>query len=279
MLNMLSTFPPYDPFDWINVMMYEPAFKAYMFIGGVIFWLVGHIFLSIAIYHMTKKQGYKKLWLSFIPLVNFIPLGKLVGKTTVWGMKIKNVGLWASITGIIYAVFTFILKFGDYVEIFEFLFNVTVIFENQFLVSWVELTTTSPVEIEVTRVVANVYMILSALYDVASIANLFFYVSLVFLVFRLYCPQRSFLFSILSVFIDPLFGIFLFVCRKNPKHVIIRQAPPQGGYYGGGYYGAPRNYNENAKNTNQKPENPFPEFDGESSDSNKNSNTDDDFFN
>ena len=251
-----------------QMMLYveSPQFEIYSIISSAIFWLVGHIFLSIAIYHMTKKQGYKKLWLSFIPLVNLIPLGKLVGKTTVWGMKIKNVGFWACITTAVSFVSNILLEIGYYVYLFEYAFNVTVEVTNEFLYLWMIQD----------NIFWEAFNLISLAFDLAYI---FFYVSLVFMVFRLYCPQRSFLFSILSVFIDPLFGIFLFVCRKNPKHVIVRVQPPQGGYYGGGYYGAPRNYNENAKNTNQKPENPFPEFDGESNDSNKNSNTDDDFFN
>ena len=55
----------------------SPAYAVYSLVVEVLFWLVGHLFLSFAILHLSKKQGYKKLWLSFVPFVNFILLGKV----------------------------------------------------------------------------------------------------------------------------------------------------------------------------------------------------------
>jgi hypothetical protein len=248
----------------------DPRMELASFIGQVIFWLVGHIFLSISIYYMTKKQGYKKLWLSFIPLVNLIPLGKLLGKTVVWGKTIKNVGVWACIFCAISTVVNFLLNIGYYLSLAQTAFGVTFVITNDFLYSW----------IMGTNAVAMVISYVSLIFDLGYI---FFYVSLVFLTFRLYNPGRAFLYAILSVFIDPLFGIFLFVSRKNPRYIVVHRQPPQGGYYGGGYYGGgyyngnPQNFNNNQnQNQNQKPENPFPEF-GEGE--NKSTDTGDDFFN
>ena len=242
----------------------DPRMELMSFITEVIFWLVGHIFLSISIYHMTKKQGYKKLWLSFIPLVNFIPLGKLLGKTVVWGKTIKNVGVWACVFCAISTLVNFVLSIGYYLNLVQTAFGVTFVITNEFLYSW----------ILGTNVVAMVISYVSLIFDLGYI---FFYVSLVFLTFRLYNPGRAFLYAILSVFVEPLFGIFLFVSRNNPKHVIVRVQPPQGGYYGGGYYGG---YNPQQPPQNKKPvENPFPEFGDEENKGSNSSSSSDDFFN
>ena len=240
----------------------SPAYAVYSLVVGVLFWLVGHLFLSFAILHLSKKQGYKKLWLSFIPFVNFILLGKVVGKTVVWGVKLKNVGFWVCITSAVSALFSFLINLGYYVSLFEYIFNVTVEVSSKFIYSW--LTAENPV-----------WTLLYYASSIIDIAYIFFFVSLVFLTFRLYNPQRSFLYAILSVFVPELFGIFLFVSRKNPKHVIVRVQPPQGGFYGGGFYGTPQNFNQNSQNANKKHENPFPEFDEDE----KPTDTGDDFFN
>ena len=243
----------------------EPSFVLLSFISEVIFWLVGHLFLSFSIYHMTKKEGYKKLWLSFIPLVNFIPLGKLLGKTVVWGKTINNVGTWTCIFCAISTFVNFLLNVGYYMNLTTIAFGWTYNISSNLILSW----------INGTHILSIIISYVSLVFDIAYI---FFYVSLVFLTFRLYNPQRAFLYAILSVFIEPLFGIFLFVSKNNPRYVIIRQQPPQnyyGGYYGGGYYND-NNQNFNNQNNNQQPENPFPEF-GESED--KPTDTGDDFFN
>ncbi len=253
----------------IEQTLQDPRLELISFISEVIFWLVGHILLSISIYYMTKRQGYKKLWLSFIPIVNFIPLGKLLGKTVVWGKTIKNVGVWACVFCAISTFVNFLINIGYYMGLAGIAFNWSYNISSNFINSW----------INGTHILSIITSYVSIIFDLGYI---FFYVSLVFLTFRLYNPQRSFLYAILSVFFEPLFGIFLFVSRNNPRYVVIRREQPQnqGGYYGGGYYGGgyyngnPQNFNN--QNQNKQPENPFPEF-GESED--KSTDTGDDFFN
>lgn len=256
--------------EQMMVLVNDPRVELMSFIAEVIFWLVGHLFLSASIYYMSKRQGYKKLWICYVPLINFIPLGKILGKTIVWGKTIKNVGVWTCIFCAISVLFDFIINIGYYLGLVEIAFNVTIVYTSDFAYSWVNGT----------NIVAIILSYVSLIFDLGYI---FFFVSLVFLTFRLYNPQRALIYAIFSVFVDPLFGIFLFVSRKNPRYVVIRQQPPQnqggyyGGYYGGGYYnGNPQNFNNQNQNENKKPENPFPEF-GESE--NKSTDTGDDFFN
>ncbi len=263
MFNLLSGSLDYT--TMLDSILSSPTYVLFSVIFDIVVWVVGHLFLSIAIFTMTKKQGYKKLWVSFVPFFNLIPLGKLVGKTTVWGLKLKNVGVWACITGIVSAFFTFIIDLGYYINLVELIFPIKFQITNEFLLTWIDNT----------NVVWFITYYGSSLFDLAYI---FFNVSLVFLVFRLYRPQSAILYALLSVFIEPLFGILLFTCRNNPKHVIVRpQTPYGGGYYGGGYYGG---YNPQQPPQNKKPvENPFPEFGDEENKSNDSSSSSDDFFN
>ena len=117
MLNLLAIVPDYTMM--VENMLNSPEFALISFISDIVVWLVGHLFLSFAIFIMCKKQGFKKLWLSFIPFINLIPLGKLVGKTTVWGVKLKNVGFWACITGIVCTLCNFLLDIGYYLSLIE----------------------------------------------------------------------------------------------------------------------------------------------------------------
>lgn len=267
MFNLLSGSSNYT--EIMNNIQNSPEFIAFSEIGSFVFWLIGHVFLSLAIYTMTKKQGFKKLWVSFIPFYNLIPLGKLVGKTTVWGVKLKNVGVWACIMGIVSTVVTFIIDLGYYKDLVEFVFPVKIQITSEFLISWTEQTSLE-------------WLIAYYVSFVIDLAYIFFHVSLVFMVFRLYNPNRALIYAIISVFIDPAFGICLFISRNNPRYIIVRPQPPQGGYYGGyyggGYYGG--GYNNQQPYQNQKPiENPFPEFEDEDAKKDNSSNSSDDFFN
>ena len=264
MFNLLSGSLNYT--EMMNNIQNSPEFKLFSEIGNLVIWLIGHLFLSLAIYTMTKKQGYKKLWVSFIPFYNLIPLGKLIGKTTVWGVRIKNIGVWACILGFVSTFFSFIINLGYYLSIVEYLFNIQFLITNEFLYTWLTNTNVA-------------WIIVYYASYVVDLAYIFFYVSLVFMVFRLYNPRRALIYAIISVFIDPAFGICLFISRNNPKHIIVRpQTPYAGGGYYGGFYGG---YNPNQQPPqNQKPvENPFPEFGEEESKSDNSSNSSDDFFN
>ena len=248
-------------------------FELISFIGDCVIWAVGHVFLSIAVYTLAKRFGCKKLWLSFIPFFNLIPLGAVVGKTTVWGMKIKNIGVWVCITGIATFVINLFLNIGYYVNIF-YPGDDLLMPKNAFWYSWFEQSITPTAES-----FNLIYVITSCVGGLFSLAKIFFEVSLIFMVFRLFKPQSYFMFSLLSVFVSPLFGILLFVCRNNPKHVIIRAQPPQNFYGGyGGYYSnsqRPQNFT-NAEESKKQKDEPFPEFNDEDKGSDSN---DDGFFN
>ncbi|MBQ3234580.1 MAG: hypothetical protein IJA97_00290 [Clostridia bacterium] len=235
-------------------------------ISSVVIWLVGHVFMAIAIWVMAKNKGINKgRWLALIPFANYYLLGKIIGEAVVWGKKIKNVGLWAMIFYIISSVVNFFLDIGSYIYDIQIIFSVEFSFTNAFIKSWVYGTS----------VLYRIILYTSFIWDIAYI---FFEVSMIFLVFRLYRPQSAMLYSLLSIFLNPpLFGILLFVVRKNER-ISFKQYfyTPYNNPYGNPYQTP--NQNQNPAEPPKAPEDPFPEFSNKSGEQNSNSSDKDDLF-
>ncbi len=227
--------------------------------SSIIIWLVGFIFMAIAIRYMAKKLNINKgLWMAFIPFVNWLLLGKIVGNAVVWGKKIKNVGLWAMILSIAQTVLMLLLNIGYYLYQAQIVFKVNFLFTSQFLIDWVNGE-------------GVLYLMVNLLSFAVSIAFIFFEVSVIFLIFRLYAPESALLFSLLSLFIDPpLFGILLFVVRKRERRSFKQYYTvynPYANYTGYGNQNSPQNKPQNSD------VDPFPEF---SNGKDKSSNSSDD---
>jgi hypothetical protein len=251
----------------LNSMITEEQLIVPTFFTSVVVEVVTFILMALGIYTMAKRQNLNKKWLAFIPFFNFILLGRVLGSAIVWGKKIKNVGLWVTITSLISTVFNLFLNYGYYLVIIQKIFNVTVYFDtNSF---WYLLATGKGV----------VYNVLSIVSFVPDLAYIFFEVSLIFMVFRMYAPERSLLYSLASVFIEPFFGILLFMVRNRKRHSrdeFIQHRTYTYNPFNNPYGGFENNRNNQQNQPNQKSvEDPFPEF----SDKNASSKSDgDDLF-
>ncbi len=234
-------------------------------IGNLLFWLVGHVFMAIALVVMAKNKGIKKgVWIAVVPFVNYFLLGKIIGEAVVWGKKIKNVGLWVMIFSLTTTILNLIINFGDYLAYFAVAFKLEVTVTNPFLIGWFSGT-------------SILYTIVYYFSWVLDIAYLFFDVSVIFLVFRLYRPQSVMLFSLLSIFLNPpLFGILLFVVRNDQRISFKQYFRPYNNPYNP--YGNPNNpYGQPSQQPPKTQEDPFPEFSDKGN--NNNSNGSDDLFN
>ena len=246
--SLYNTFENVEQFEEI---LNSPTFVVFDFVVDVVIWLVGHLLMAFALVTLAKKQNIKNKWLAFIPFFNFIILGKIVGQATIWGKRIKNAGLFAAIFGLASTLVSWLLYFGNTIVLIESIFNVTISINNETLYAWL-----------IGESLA--WEIVSFIGLALDIGYIFFEVSLIILIFRLYCPQRTFIYSLLSIFLNPpLFGILLFVIRNNPRHVQVVR--PLRGYYEN--FENYNNYSQTA-NQNKKAENPFPEFGGEENSSN-----------
>ncbi len=240
MLSLISGILNISDFNYVLISL----------ITSIATWVVGYVFMAIAIWVMAKRLNINKgRWMAFVPFLNWYLLGKVIGSAVVWGKKIDNVGLWLMLLSIAQTVINFLLSIGTYLYMVSLLFNVDFLFTSQFLIEWVSGT----------GIFYNAVSIFALAVDIAFI---FFEVSVIFLVFRLYAPESALLFSLLSLFLDPpLFGILLFVVRNRERRSFKQ-------YYN--VYNPYANYN-NGQNGNpfqspnqNKPQNndvdPFPEF-------------------
>lgn len=223
--------------------------------GG--FMIAMFVFKCIALYTMAKKQNLSGKWMCFVPFLNFIVIGKLIGEAVVWGVKVKNIGLIVCILSFVSFVLSLAYDFKIVADLFYGVKNGQyIVFGNAFL--------NFLYNIESTAKVINV--ILYFFNMILNLAQIVFEVSMIFLIFRKYNPQRAMLFSILSIFFESLFGIFLFVSRNNDPVDFSAYRVYERRYYGG-YPGNNDNGGNGASgnaNGGTPAPDPFPEFDNKS---------------
>lgn len=224
----------------------DAAFIIMYFIIDSLIIIAAFLFKAFAINYIAKKRGLDKTYLAFIPFFNFILLGKIVGKTVVWGKKVDNVGLILCILTLANFVLSTLLDLGDYAKELGSVFGFTITdYKLAFVENWMKQT-------------GVFFNVINIIYTISAFIELFFRISVYFLIFRMYCPERAFMYMIISIFIDSLFGVFLFIVRKrNPFDF--------NSFYRARYttYN-PYNNDYNSKAYSQpegkKEEDPFPEF-------------------
>lgn len=221
--------------------------------------IAAYVFKCIALYTMAKKQNLTNKWMCFMPFLNFIVIGKLIGEAVVWGVKVKNIGVIVCVLTFISSLFSFAYGFKDFADLFlKVPAGEHVSFANGFLNFLYNIDSTSKA----------VNVVLYFLNMILGLAQIVFEVSMVFLIFRKYNPQRAMLFSILSIFFESLFGIFLFVSRNNDPVDFSSYRVYERRYYGGypGNNGNAQNGGnaQNSGSSNGAAEDPFPEFDSKS---------------
>ncbi len=225
------------------------------------------VFKAVAIRTLAKNKGLDKLYLAWIPFLNYILLGKVVGTCFLFRKKIKNIGVLVAIfTFISFVVYT-LLNLGYYINEAGYLFlgieNITKsITGSSFVYNWLNGQ-------------GLFYMISYYAYGyVVSIPEIILKTTLIVFVFRKYVPERAFLFIILSMLLEvflqiPALGIFLFIIRnrKPMSYDDFLRTRIRTDY---AYYNPKNQYTKNPEND------PFPEF--KNNNENKTDNSDD-FFN
>ena len=269
-MNLLS----YDLNTLID-MEYTPTTLVINFIINTIIVLLTFSLKAVAIQTMAKKMGLKKLYLAWIPFFSFILLGKIIGETTIWGYKIKNLGKLVCILSLISYAVLGLLNLGYYVNNFEIVFNFKVEYSSAFIKNWMSGT-------------GIPYTVINILHTIFSLVEIFAKATLIYYVFIAYAPERAFIYMIASILIDPLFGPILFVIRNRNKatfRVYVRPQSygnPYGNPYSNPYSNSGYGQNNNSQNAESIDDEPFPEFSNKSSGVDKtveNTSNDDDLFN
>ena len=237
--------------DIAGSMQLDPRFEFYSNLVSIVISLALFVLKGVAIYTMAKRRSFDKLWMAFVPFVNFILLGKLIGRVNIWGKEVKNLGLLVCITSAVSVVLGYAIDFGYYLYIIGQVFNVRFEFATAFMREWASQT-------------GLIWTIIYYVYLLIGIIDVILNCWIIFTIFRRYAPEKSFMYSLISIFFDFTFPILLFVVRNNEvmtfedflrtRNRYYNQNPNNyGGYNQGGNY-----YNNPTPPTNEV--DPFPEF-------------------
>ena len=165
-----------------------------------------YILRSVGLFMLAKRQGYKKAWLSWIPLCWPLVCGKLTGDVSVFGKTIKKFHLIAFFVVLVNALLDIACGVLVYFPLGSWLLN-----GGDIVLSGVTHLT-YPV---FTQGVQKAFNIIGYVQDVVGLFEIFVLITLFFNFFKKYWPERHAVAAILSFF--GLFPIFAFVVRKkNP---------------------------------------------------------------
>ena len=215
-------FAQYDFYFDFVAMAYE-----YIISYAVVF-LTLYAFGSIGIYVLSKNNSVDKAWMSFVPFLRYVQLGRLVGQVRVFGGVTKNLGVFVAI--FMFAAFVLNQTY-DAIVYFEPCKQMAI--ANQYVKPQLSLN--------------PFLMVLSIAGSICSIVSSLLEIFLLFAFFRCYEKKHPILYAILSIFLG-ISGIFIFVVRKNKK---LDYANVYNRFYGqnpGGHYNGPYNGPYNGQN-------------------------------
>ncbi len=186
--------------DQFGIVINQTLFAISSLTISAVIAIVCFVFKGIGLYTIAKREGIKAPFLAFVPFASYYLLGKIVGSVKVFGHHVKNLGLITMIALILY--------YG-----LNLTYDLLVYGENL-----VSLFTTGNVGVLPTSYgSAWVDVVLAVFRAISSIVYLVCYVFLVITFFMYYAKKVQIVFSLLSIFFDPLFGILVFVVRKNQR--------------------------------------------------------------
>ena len=187
-----------ESFEELGINFNYSAFAISSLISSLLVLVVGFAFRSVGVYVMSKKQGLSTPWLSFVPFLGYVQLGKLIGPAKIFGMRMKNTG---------WLVFAFLLASTATEAAYDVLYCwkdfLFIIVENKIPAATADATIGE-------YILVGVNYFLSLGYIVA-----FVFTAILF--FRYYSKNSVAGFTVLSVFFEFMFGILVFVCRNNDK--------------------------------------------------------------
>ena len=235
--------------------------QLYSFIISSIIIIAMFILKAVAIKTLAKNKGLDKLYLAWIPFFNYILLGKVIGTSYLFRKKVNNIGLLVTIATLTSFTIKTLLELGYYVNTLGDYFGFTISYDNAFISNWMGQK-------------GAFFTVIWYLYDIIAIIEIILTATIIFFIFRKYEPERAFIYSIISIFIEFMFGPLLFLIRNKKaspyddfmrRRVVVIQNPYD---------------NNNVNNGKNNAENdPFPEFSNEKTNLNGEANNIDDFFN
>ncbi|MBO5713386.1 MAG: hypothetical protein J6R88_04225, partial [Clostridia bacterium] len=164
------------------------------------------ILKGFAIRYIAKKNGYNNLWMAFVPFLNYILLGKYIGKCKVWGLNLKNIGLWLCIMSAVQLFGSGIINAGYYVDSFiqtleGFGLSAKITFSSKFFEMFYYLTGGSYGQTSYLAEITNISIYTNVIFLLVDLAILiayaFFEINFFLLLFKKLAPQYLTMFTIL----------------------------------------------------------------------------------
>ncbi len=249
-------------------------------IVGVGIWAALFILQGFGLWKMAKKRNLPKKWLAFMPFANYLYMGKLAGECSIFGRKVKHMGLFVMIAQIVATVFSVLLIMAmSYLLLVE---GTPTFVEDSLGMSvpyWNGTGFSQTVE-RFYRIGAgytfgiSIFSILQLVYDILLLI-------LMMGLYRRYSPKSYTWLSLIVVFIPSARFIVTFCLRNRDevdwdaymrarREAYARQYQQQYGGYGNPYgnpygnngnpYGAGTPYGNQGMAQPQKPDDPFGEF-------------------
>ena len=270
-------------YDGYNSIQLSPLSVCLIFgIESILITLVFYVLRTIGLYTLAKKDGFKKLWMVFIPFLWIYVAGKLAGTVIFRGKPIKNFALIVTIIFATYSILDFACEvlstfplIGYYLQGGEIYLASKEVYDATlssmgyapyYFSDYFVFVKTGAGGMKYPYdylLVGKIITAISSVSGILSIVGIVLEVTLYAGLFRKYWPERYLLATVLSVF--GLFAPFVFAIRK--RKAVKYEDFVRRKYYGA--YGNPFNngVNQNQQQRNTKePENPFEEFSGDRKD-------------
>ena len=240
---------------------------------AIVSWIVFFVLQGIGLYRMAKNRKLKNKWLAFVPFANLFYMEKLTGPCSVFGQRVKHIGLFTMIAQIVTTMLC-VLTIASYIYL---CLDNGMPQVDQFS-QW-NLNDATVLE----QVCYKFYNISSYILSIVQLIYELFVFVLCLGLYKKYVPRSHFGLGMLTLFVPLSRYIIIFVLRNRVaidfeayirarQEAFMRSQQQYGGFgnpYANRYnQGNPYNQNPyNQDNASQKPpEEPFSEFGGKTED-------------
>lgn len=176
--------------------------------------LAFHVMWAGRAHFHRQAQGIKTAWLAWIPFVNRYVMGKISGQANLFGLKVKNMGVWVMLLEFLdFALMgTAVgLYYADTLGAFFAGEHVYLMSAGGFGSLPVPVTATGG---ELLIPYASAASVLSMISSFVALIALFFSISLYLDFFKRLVPETFWVYTLLSVLLD-VTGLMVFLVRKK----------------------------------------------------------------
>ncbi len=225
-------------------------------LSNVVVWLIGYLFLAFGLFKMARNRNMKQSYFAWIPFGQLYLIGLLISSAEIFKIKAKYLRWIVTVISLVWfalALLTDIIALPALIQIWlEDFSPVGYIFYEEAMQSL-------PVALNAVSFITSIFELLTTIG----------WWVLLFVLFNSYAPKSAFFFTILSVLINPLGCILVFVVRNNScvetrEFMKMKMHSMYGGGnpydYGDDTYRDPYDLSGGGNKKETPPESPFDEY-------------------